>query len=290
MNDYVIITDSACDLPQEMADALELQVIPLLFTIKGQEHSNYLDGREMSAKEFYQMVRGGESATTSAVNINTYNEVIEPLLQAGKDVLVIAFSSGLSNTCNASMLAVRELSEKYPDRKVYSVDSLAACMGQGLLVYHAAMMRKQGAGIDEVRDWLENNRLRLCHWFTVDDLNHLKRGGRVSAATALLGTMLGIKPVLHVDDEGHLINMSKVRGRQAALSALVDHMAETAEKPEEQMIFISHGDCEKDARKVAEMIRERMQVKDIVINYIGPVIGAHSGPGTVALFFLGSCR
>lgn len=290
MNDYVIITDSSCDLPQDMADALELKVIPLMFTIKGQEYSNYLDGREMSAKEFYRLVRSGESATTSAININTYNEILEPILQDGKDVLVIAFSSGLSNTCNASMLAVRELAEKYPDRKVYSVDSLGACMGEGLLVYNAVMMKKQGSSIDEVRDWVENNRLRLCHWFTVDDLNHLKRGGRVSAATALLGTMLGIKPVLHVDNEGHLINMSKVRGRQASLNALVDRMAETVEKPEEQMVFISHGDCEEDAQKVAALVRKRMKVKDIVINYIGPVIGAHSGPGTIALFFLGSHR
>lgn len=290
MNDYVIITDSSCDLPQDMADALELKVIPLMFTIKGQEYSNYLDGREMSAKEFYRLVRSGESATTSAININTYNEILEPILQDGKDVLVIAFSSGLSNTCNASMLAVRELAEKYPDRKVYSVDSLGACMGEGLLVYNAVMMKKQGSSIDEVRDWVENNRLRLCHWFTVDDLNHLKRGGRVSAATALVGTMLGIKPVLHVDNEGHLINMSKVRGRQAALNALVDRMAETVEKPEEQMVFISHGDCEEDAQKVAALVRKRMKVKDIVINYIGPVIGAHSGPGTIALFFLGSHR
>lgn len=290
MNDYVIITDSSCDLTQEMADELELRVVPLTFTIKGQEYANYLDGREMSPKDFYRLVREGETATTSAVNIDTYTQTIEPFLKEGKDVLVIAFSSGLSNTCNASMIAARELSEKYPDRKVYSVDSLSASMGQGLFVYYAAMMKKQGSDIDEVRAWLENNRLRVCHWFTVDDLNHLKRGGRISAATALVGTMLGIKPVLHVDDEGHLINMGKVRGRQAALTALVDRMAESAENPEEQTVFISHADCEEDAKKVADMIRKRLKVKNFAINYIGPVIGTHAGPGTVALFFLGSHR
>lgn len=290
MSDYVIITDSSCDLPQNLADDLGIIIVPLMFTIGGKEYANYLDGREMLPAAFYQKIREGLSATTSAINMNTYLELMEPILQNGKDILYLAFSSGLSNTCNASMLATKELAEKYPDRKVYAVDSLAASMGEGLLAYHAAMLRKAGKGIDEVRAWLQNNRLRLCHWFTVDDLNHLKRGGRVSATTALLGTMLGIKPVLHVDDEGHLINMGKVRGRQAALTALVDHMEQTVENPEEQMIFISHGDSAEDAHKVADMVRKRMKVKDITVNYIGPVIGAHSGPGTIALFFLGSHR
>lgn len=290
MNNYVFITDSSCDLPQAMAEELDVIVVPLTFTIEEKEYANYLDGREMSPADFYSKIRGGASATTSAVNMDTYLKLMEPILQSGKDILYLAFSSGLSNTCNAAMMSVRELSEKYPDRKIYAVDSLAASMGEGLLVYHAAVQRKAGKGIDEVYEWLLNNRLRLCHWFTVDDLNHLKRGGRISAATALVGTMLGIKPVLHVDDEGHLINVGKVRGRQAALNALVEHMEKTVEKPQEQVVFISHGDSLADAQKVADLVRSRMNVKDIIINSIGPVIGAHAGPGTIALFFLGSKR
>lgn len=216
--------------------------------------------------------------------------MMTPFLDAGQDVLVLAFSSGLSTTYQSSVIAVEELREQYPDRKIYTVDTLAASLGQGLLVWHAAQLRTQGKTIEEVRDWVEENKLHLCHWFTVDDLNHLKRGGRVSAATALLGTMLSIKPVLHVDDEGHLINMSKARGRAASLKALVDKMEETAIDPAGQTIFISHGDCEGDARKVAGMVKERFGVEVAVIGTIGPVIGAHSGPGTMALFFLGEKR
>lgn len=290
MSDFVLITDSSCDLPQALADELDIIVVPLTFRIGEKEYSNYLDGREMQPAEFYAQIRGGAMATTSAVNMDTFFNVMEPILKSGKDVLYLAFSSGLSNTCNASMMAARELSEKYPERKVYAVDSLAASMGQGLLAYYAATMRKEGKGIDEVRDWLVNNRLHLCHWFTVDDLNHLKRGGRISATTALVGTMLGIKPVLHVDDEGRLINVSKTRGRQASLAALVDRMEKTVEKPQEQVVFISHGDSADDTQKVADMVRKKMNVKDVVINHIGPVIGAHAGPGTIALFFLGSVR
>lgn len=290
MNNFVLITDSSCDLPQAMTEELDIIVVPLTFSIGGKEYSNYLDGREMPPADFYNKIRAGETATTSAVNMDTFFKLMEPILQSGKDILYLAFSSGLSNTCNAAMMSVRELSEKYPDRKIFAVDSLAASMGEGLLVYHAAMQRNAGKGIEEVYDWLMNNRLRLCHWFTVDDLNHLKRGGRISATTALVGTMLGIKPVLHVDDEGHLINVGKVRGRQASLAALVDHMEKTVEKPQEQVVFISHGDSFSDAQKVADMVRSKMNVKDVVINNIGPVIGAHSGPGTIALFFLGSKR
>lgn len=290
MNNYVIITDSSCDLPQNMIAELDITVIPLLFTIKGKEYADHADERDLPTKEFYSMLRSGETATTSAVNMGTFIETAEPFLKNGKDVLFLAFSSGLSNTCNACMLAVNDLSEKYPERKIRAADTLAASMGQGLLVYYAAKMRLDGKDMDEVYNWVTDNRLRACHWFTVDDLNHLKRGGRISSATALVGTMLGIKPVLHVDDEGHLINVGKVRGRQASLKALVDKMEELVEAPQEQVVFISHGDCEDDAKAVAQMIRQRMQIKDIYIHFIGPVIGTHAGPGTVALFFLGNKR
>lgn len=290
MSDYVIFTDSSCDLSAEMAEELELTVLPLAFNLKGKEYYNYLDGRELSFSEFYSHIRSGEDCTTSAVNVEAFSSAMEPILQAGKDVLCLAFSSGLSNTYNAAKIACDELSSKYPERKVYSVDTLCASLGEGLMVYLAVQEKRKGKTIDEVRDWVEANKLHLCHWFTVDDLNHLKRGGRISGATALIGTMLNIKPVLHVDDDGHLINVGKARGRRPSLSALVDHMEETAIDPASQVVFISHGDSQEDADFVADEVKRRLGVKRVVTNYVGPVIGAHSGPGTIALFFLGTHR
>ena len=288
MSDFVIVTDSSADLPASLVQEMGVEVLPLSFTVQGKTYHNYPDDREMDPKVFYKMLRDGEMATTSAVNVAEYTATLEPLLQAGKDVLVLAFSSGLSTTYQSSVIAVNELSEQYPDRKLFTVDTLSASLGQGLLVWHAVQEQKRGQSIEAVRDWVEENKLRLCHWFTVDDLHFLKRGGRISAATAVVGTMLSIKPVLHVDDEGHLISMGKARGRGASLTALVDHMEETA--TDVDTVFISHGDCLSDAQKVADDVRERFGTKDIVINNVGPVIGAHSGPGTLALFFLGSRR
>ena len=229
-------------------------------------------------------------ATTSAVNVGDYTEALTPFLEAGKDVLVLAFSSGLSATCNSARIAAQELNEQYPQQRVRVVDTLCASLGQGLLVWHAAKLKQAGKSLDEVGDWAEENKLRLCHWFTVSDLHFLKRGGRISPATAVLGTMLSIKPVMHVDDEGHLIKVGTARGRGASLKALVDHMAETADDPGNQVVFISHGGCLEDAQKVAQDVTARFGTQEVVINYVGPVIGAHSGPGTVALFFLGSMR
>ena len=288
MSDYVIVTDSAADLPASLVQELGVEVLPLSFTVQGKTYHNYPDDREMDPKVFYKMLRDGEMATTSAVNVAEYTNMLEPLLQAGKDVLVLAFSSGLSTTYQSSVIAVNELSEQYPDRKIYTVDTLCASLGQGLLVWHAVQEQKKGKSIEEVRDWVEENKLHLCHWFTVDDLHFLKRGGRISAATAVVGTMLSIKPVLHVDDEGHLISMGKARGRGASLTALVDHMEQTV--TDVDTVFISHGDCLADAEKVAADVKKRFGTKDVVINNVGPVIGAHSGPGTLALFFLGTKR
>ena len=288
MSDYVIVTDSSADLPASLVQELGVEVLPLSFTVQGKTYHNYPDDREMDPKVFYKMLRDGEMATTSAVNVAEYTAMLEPLLQAGKDVLVLAFSSGLSTTYQSSVIAVNELAEQYPDRKIYTVDTLCASLGQGLLVWHAVQEQKKGKSIEEVRDWVEENKLRLCHWFTVDDLHFLKRGGRISAATAVVGTMLSIKPVLHVDDEGHLISMGKARGRGASLTALVDHMEQTT--TDVDTVFISHGDCPADAEKVAAEVKKRFGTRDVVINTIGPVIGAHAGPGTVALFFLGTKR
>ena len=290
MSEFVLMTDSSADLSQEMVQELGVTVLPLSFTIQGKVYRNYPDNREMDLPLFYDMLRAGELATTSAVNVAEYTQAVEPILQEGKDVLILAFSSGLSSTYQASVLAAEELREKYPDRKIYTVDTLCASMGQGLLVYLAVQEQRKGRSIEEVRDWAESTKLHLCHQFTVDDLHFLKRGGRISATTAVVGSMLQIKPVLHVDDEGHLINIGKARGRQASLKALVDKMEKTVTEEGKKTVFISHGDCRKDAVAVADMVRERFGTQDIRINYVGPVIGAHSGPGTLALFYLGTER
>lgn len=290
MSDYVLLTDSSADLTAELVAELGVEVLPLSFHMGDKTYRNWPDNREIDPKDFYRQLREGEMATTSAVNVSDFTETIEPHLKEGRDVLVVAFSSGLSATCHSAQIAAQELSERYPDRKIWVVDSLCASLGQGLLVWYAARMKAQGKSMEEVRDWLEDNKLHLCHWFTVDDLHFLKRGGRISPATAVVGTMLSIKPVMHVDDEGRLVKVGTARGRNASLKALVNHMEETAIDPGSQVMFISHGDCLEDAQKVADDVKRRFGVEQVVLNNVGPVIGAHSGPGTVALFFLGSKR
>ena len=290
MSDFVILTDSSADLGADMVRELDVQVLPLSFILDEHTYQNHPDNREMDPHVFYERLRGGDVATTNAVNVAQYTEALEPLLQAGRDVLILAFSSGLSTTYNSSLIAVKELQAKYPDRKLFTVDTLCASLGQGLLVWYATQARARGGSIEEVRDWIEEHKLNLCHQFTVDDLYFLKRGGRISSATALVGSMLHIKPVLHVDNEGHLINTGKVRGRQAALKALVDRMEHTAIDSGSLTVFISHGDCLEDAQMVADMVKKRFGVQEVYINYVGPVIGAHSGPGTLALFYMGTDR
>ena len=290
MSKFVIVTDSCADLIAEQVAQLDVKVIPLTYMMDDKEYRDDPLNPEMTSEEFYNLLRNGKTATTAAVNVGTYTEVLEPLLAEGNDVLVLAFSSGLSTTYNSSRIVVEELSEKYPERKLYTVDTLCAALGQGLLVTLAARKRAEGMTIEQVRDWVEESKLNLCHQFTVDDLFFLKRGGRVSATTAVVGTMLAIKPVLHVDDEGHLVKVGTARGRAGSLKALVEKMAETAIEPANQIVFICHGDCMTDAQKVADMVRERFGVQEILIGNIGPVIGAHAGPGTVALFWLGTQR
>ncbi len=290
MSNYIIVTDSSCDLGQDMVEELGVKVLPLSFTIKGQTYQNHPDNRDMSPETFYQLIREGEMGTTSAVNMQQYVDLLTPILDAGTDVLVLAFSSGLSATCQAAMLAAEELRSKYPERKIEVVDTLSASLGQGLFVWHAAHKQKAGATLDEVKTWAEDYRFHQCHWFTVDDLMHLKRGGRVSAATAVMGTMLQIKPVMHMDDEGHLINMSKARGRKASLDALVAKAGELGTNLSQQTIFISHADCLEDAQYVGGQMKAKYGVKEVYYNFIGPVIGAHTGCGCVALFFTGEHR
>lgn len=290
MSEYVIVTDSSCDLNQEMVQEIGIEVLPLSFRIKDQELKNYPDNRDMVPKDFYQLQREGEMATTSAVNLHQYEEFLTPILESGRDVLILSFSSGLSATYQTSRLAAEELAEQFPQRKIYAVDTLCASMGQGLLIWYAAQKKAAGMEIEALRDWVEAHKLNMCHWFTVDDLNFLKRGGRVSSATALVGTMLQIKPVLHMDDDGHLINVSKARGRKASLDAMLEQVGKLGVELDKQTMFISHSDCEDDVRYVAEQLKSRFHVPEVRWNYIGPVIGAHTGPGCLAVFFMGTHR
>ena len=284
---YRIITDNCCDFPADMYTDLDLNVIPLTVRFQGKEVSQYT---EKWLKKMYEGLRQGEDATTAAANPAGWEEVIEPVLADGKDALVLAFSSGLSTTYQSAVIAAAELSEKYPDRKIRVVDTLCASLGQGLLVWYACQKRNEGMGFEELADWCENNKLNLCHWFTVDDLMFLKRGGRVSAATALVGTMLQIKPVMHVDDEGHLIKVSTARGRKASINELAKKLGETGIPGANDTAFICHGDCKEDAEYLANLLKEKYGIKDVFIYYTGAVIGSHSGPGTLALFFMGNKR
>ena len=290
---YQILTDSSCDLPASLARTLGVSYAPLRVQFQGAEYENFLDGdprSRLEMKAFYKTLRTGAPTSTTAVNPEGWSTLMAPILAAGQDLLILAFSSGLSSTYAAAVLAAQELAPQYPGRTIRVVDTLCASLGQGLLVWYAVQEKNKGGSIEAVRDWAEAHKLNLCHWFTVDDLHFLKRGGRVSAATAVVGSMLQIKPVLHVDNEGHLINMGKARGRHASLTALVDHMEQTAIDPGAQTVFISHGDCLEEAERVADDVRKRFGVKEIIINNVGPVIGAHSGPGTMALFFMGRER
>ena len=285
--DFQIITDSCCDFPTPMYGQLGLTFVPLTVEFRG---NTFDDKNDDTLKDMYQGLRAGEVAKTSAVNPSRWSQAMEKALAAGKDVLVLAFSSGLSTTYQSAVIAAEELKDAYPDRKIQVIDTLCASMGQGLLVWYACKKRDEGLSLDEVTQWVLDNRLHLCHWFTVDDLMYLKRGGRISAATALVGTMLQIKPLLHVDDEGHLINMTKTRGRKAAIDAMVKKAQELGAGYDNSTMFISHGDCLTDAEYLSRQLKEKCGVKDVVISYVGAVIGSHSGPGTLALFFLGSHR
>ena len=266
MANYQIITDSGCDLPQSLLDTLGVKSVPLYVNFRGAEQPDSVDE---GIKELYDGLRGGEKATTSAVNPDRWAAMIEPSLAEGKDAVVIVFSSGLSTTYQSAVIAGQELTEKYPDRKVYVVDSLCASLGQGLLVWYACQKRDEGLSLEELYAWCEDAKMRLCHWFTVDDLMFLKRGGRISAATALVGTMLNIKPVLHVDDEGRLISKSKCRGRKASLDALAAKLGELGLPGENKTVFISHGDCIDDAQYLANVVKEKYGVENVIISYVG---------------------
>ena len=283
---YQIITDSCCDFTKAQLNALDVSCVNLLLRYNEEDHRNFSD--PAAVKAFYDLMRSGTMATTAAANPDEWADHMKPALEAGRDVLVITFSSGMSTTYQSAVIAAKDLQEEYPQRTILVVDSLCAALGQGLLVYHACKKRDEGMGIRELAAWLEENRLNLCHWVTVDDLAHLKRGGRISATSALVGSMLNVKPIIHVDNDGHLINTAKVRGRKLAMEHLVKKFSESC--TDFDTVFIGHGDCPEDAAALEAMLREKHDIKEIVTGYVGPVIGAHTGPGVLVVFFMGTKR
>lgn len=288
MSTYTIITDSACDIPVNMLESwgVKHKELTLLFTDSGETFRN----NEISPSEFYKRMRNGSVVTTSAVNPSAFEEIFEEELQQGNDVFYLGFSSGLSTTYNSSEIAAQTLREKYPERKIITVDSLSASVGFGLLLYLCVKEKEAGKSIEELKDFALDARFHLCHWFTVDDLEYLKRGGRISATAATVAGVLNIKPVLHMDNAGHLINMYKVRGRKKAIRGLADNFGKLAKQPYDGTIFIGHSDCIEDAKALEKILEDSYGAKVELITDVGPVIGAHSGPGTLALFFVGSER
>ena len=284
---FCITTDSGADLPLSYCQTHDITVLPLAFTSEGQ---TYPGSGAMDDKVFYDKLRAGALPTTSAANPEDTAALFRTFAEQGKDLLHIAFSSGLSSTSDAAQIAAQMVMEEYPQRKIIVVDSLCASMGQGFLVHQAVKLRDAGETLEDTARKVTDLRLNVVHNFTVDDLGHLHRGGRVSKATAVVGSLMGIKPILHVDDEGHLTSVGKVRGRKASIQALADRMEEQMKGFDNPEVFISHGDCPEDAQALADMVRTRFGIDTIMIGYIGPVIGTHSGPGTLALFFFGSPR
>ena len=283
---YQIITDSCSDLTEAQLQQWQVTCVPLTVHYNGEEHRNFTD--PVAVKAFYDQLREGVTATTSAVNPDGWAEAMEPALRDGRDVLVLTFSSALSATCQSAVIAAEELRQKYPRRTIHVVDTLCAALGQGLLVWYACRKRDAGMTVDELAAWVEEHKTKICHWVTVDDLSHLKRGGRISATSAIVGTMLNVKPIIHVDDEGRLINTAKVRGRKVAMDYLVKRYGET--RTDTDTLFIAHGDCPEDAAALEEKVRRQFGVKNVITGYVGPVIGAHTGPGVLVLFFLGTHR
>ena len=286
---FVILTEATCDLSHEQLASANVYCLPLGATLGELSYKHYADEREMSSVDFYTRLRAGEMTSTSAVNVGEWTEAMEANLENGSEILVVAFSSGLSSTYQNACLAASEVMEKHPGCRIEVVDTLAASAGEGLLVLEAVRLRDEGKTLDEAAAELRALVPKTIQWFTVDDLHHLRRGGRVSAATAVVGSALGIKPVLHVDDEGHLINMIKARGRKKSLLALRDVLAERITRKEGN-VLISHADCYDDAKFLADEILKVCPKANIIINMIGPIIGGHAGANTVAMFFIGEGR
>ena len=275
------------DLPKEWLKERNVPVLPLNYTIDGQ---TYQDMEGLSAKEFFQKLREGHMSVTSPINPEEAREMMEPFLKEGKDLLHLAFSSGLSGTYNSMRIAAEELAEDYPDAKIIVIDTLCACMGEGLLLYKVLQLKDQGKTLEEIAEWVEANKLHICHNVTVDDLNHLHRGGRISKTAAVFGTLVQVKPIIHMDENGKLQVIGKERGRKRSLNKIVDMAVEQSEGWENDMVMITHGDCIEDAEYVAERVKEKLGNPEVLINNIGTVIGSHTGPGVVAVFLMGNKR
>ena len=285
---YQIVTDSACNLPEEIIDKFGLEVLSLTFYMDDNEYISYLKGQHTDIKQFYTMMRGGKVIKTSLPHLSTMEKTFRSILDKGKNILYLGFSSALSGTYEAAVIILNQLKTEYPDRTILFLNTFAASAGEGLLVCLCAEKAQKGERIQEVYDFALATRDHVCHWLTVDDLKYLVRGGRIPKTAGIAGQMLDIKPIIHVNEEGALIPVEKVRGRKKSIKTLVKHMKESAIEPENQTVFITHGDCMEDVTALKNMIKEELGVKHFVVNYIDPVIGAHSGPGTVALFFIGT--
>lgn len=286
--EYIITSDTTCDLPQSYCQENGITLLSVDYTLDGVTYSG--NDSRITPEEFYARMRAGAMPMTQQVTPQKAETVFEDYIKKGYDILHIGFSSALSGSYNSAVIAANELKERYPEANIVVIDSLCASLGEGLLVHKAVEMKKQGMSLNDNARWLEDNKLKLCHYFTVDDLNHLHRGGRVSKAAAVFGTALNIKPVLHVSNDGRLVPVEKVRGRKQSLIRLVDHMEERTKGVHNDEIFISHGDCLEDAQFVAQQIKERFGIDKVLYNFVGQSVGAHSGPGTVALFFFGNGR
>ena len=287
---YKIITDSSANLTDKQIEEYDVDIISLSYKINEKTYESYVKGEKTDFSETYRLLRKKAMITTSLASREECDRVIPPVLESGEDVLVLAFSSGLSGTCQNIMLAADDYRTMFPERKIIVIDTLAASMGEGLIVHYAAQLKKEGKSIDEVAKWVEDNKLSICHIFTIDDLFFLKRGGRLSGTSAVVGTLLGIKPLLHTADDGKLYVTGKARGRKSSLEHLIDSVGEKGINLEEQVVFISHGDCEDEALYIAREVKKRYNVKNVIVNMVDPVIGAHSGPGTLAIFFIGDKR
>lgn len=287
MRTYKIITDSTCDLPSTVIKELDVHVIPMEYILDGVSHFQDLEDEGEKTASFYGSLREGKVSSTSMINTSRFMGVFEPYLKAGQDILHVSFSSALSGSYNASRMAAEELKELYPERQILVLDSIAASIGQGLLVYHAVLKKRQGLSLEELYEWLEENKKKICHWFTVEDLMHLKRGGRISALSANIGTALNIKPILSVNMEGKLVNLGKVMGRKKSLSELIVKMKSFAETAENQVVIIGHGDSLKDAEFLSTKLKNELHVKEVIMTQIGPIIGSHTGPGMIGLTFVG---
>ncbi len=289
-NKYIIVTDTACDLSQEMLDSLGIIALPMHVIIHGEDYLHYADYRNLSKEDFFDMLKKYDDVTTSQVDLTAAEDTLRSLAESGKDILYIAFSSGLSGTYSAVKMIGEDLSEEFPERKIFVIDSLCASGGEGLLCYLAAKKKEGGLSIEELRDWIENNKLRICHWFTVDDLDHLKRGGRISAATATIGGLLKIKPIMYMDRKGHLTPNSKAAGRSMSLDAIANKMEKHSDTREFDTVMISQAQCRTDAETLKEKILSRFKIGEVIIVDIDPIIAAHTGKGCISLFFVGNER